>query len=129
MHHIAHVDIGYFGDGDTGLLEGRLDCNGTELGRGNGKEGAIELFKCQFKAFVKSFGMTRLTLAVGVLEALRMYASLISCCRAALAEKHRVDWALFRHVIATPALLLAAGRRQAEYILNLNSNTHSGSGV
>lgn len=67
--------------------------------------------------------MTRLTLAVGVLEALRMYASLISCCRAALAEKHRVDWAPFRHVIATPAPLLAAVRRQVEYILKSNSST------
>lgn len=55
-----------------------------------------------------------------------MYASLISCCRAALAEKHRVDRAPFRHVTAAPAPLLAAGRRQIEYILDSNNDIKAG---
>lgn len=55
-----------------------------------------------------------------------MYASLISCCRAALAEKHRIDRAPFRHVTAAPAPLLAAGRRQIEYILDSNNDTKAG---
>lgn len=55
-----------------------------------------------------------------------MYASLISCCRAALAEKHRIDRAPFRHVTAAPAPLLPAGRRQIEYILSSNNDVKAG---
>lgn len=60
-----------------------------------------------------------LTLAVGVREALKMYASLTSCWRDALAEKHRAEPAALRHVTVAPAPFLSTGRRSEAYMVSL----------
>lgn len=43
LEDVAHVYVGDFGDWDFGFLEGGFYCHSTELGRGDGGEGAIEL--------------------------------------------------------------------------------------
>ena len=67
------------------FLEGRFDSDGSELGGGNGNERSIELISISTK--LTELKAQDPTFAVGVLEALRIYASWISCRAEVVALK------------------------------------------
>jgi hypothetical protein len=79
LEHVAHVDIGDFGDGNFGLLERGFNRDGAEFGRGDCEKGAIELVMLACESHINADWCFKerdlLTFAVGVLEALIIYAS------------------------------------------------------